>query len=189
MPDLSHLPADLPVPLDDGACRHLVGRTVPALALASTAGGRVDLSRLGGRRLVYVYPRTGQPGQPLPIGWDQIPGARGCTPESLGFKEHYPRFLELGVGVFGLSSQDGAYQQEAVRRLGLPFPLLSDQTLAWARALELPTFEVDGVTLIRRLSLVLEGALIRHVFYPVFPPDAHAAEVLAWLRGASPSAG
>ncbi len=180
--DLTRLPGELPRPVDDGACRHLAGHELPDLALPATGGGLIRLRSLQGRTVIYAYPRTGRPGEPLPTGWDQIPGARGCTPESLGFKELHSRFLALGILVFGLSTQDSPYQEEAASRLGLPFRLLSDAGLALTRALGLPTFEVDGMILIRRLTLVLEGATIRHVFYPVFPPDGHAEEVLAWLE-------
>ena len=180
--DLARLPGELPIPVDDGACRHLLGKELPDLALPATGGGMIQLRSLQGRTVIYAYPRTGRPGEPLPTGWDQIPGARGCTPESLGFKELHSRFLALGVLVFGLSTQDSPYQEEAVSRLGLPFRLLSDAGLTLTRALRLPTFEVDGMILIRRLTLVLEGTTIRQVFYPVFPPDGHAQEVLDWLE-------
>jgi peroxiredoxin len=179
------LPADLPVPADDGAAAHLTGRALPAIELASTQGGvmRVDRVPVGAARLVlYAYPRTGRPGEPLPDGWDAIPGARGCTPESCGFRDHSAELAAAGAAVAGVSTQDTAYQAEAARRLGLPFPLLSDADLALTTALGLPTFEVAGMALTKRLTLVIADGAVEHVFYPIFPPDGHAAEVLAWLR-------
>lgn len=176
------LPADLPVPVDDGACDHLLGLRLPAISLPSTAGGTVDLAALTGRTVVYCYPRTGRPGEPLPTGWDSIPGARGCTPESCGFRDHYRELRALDVEVFGLSTQTTDYQREAAERLQLPFALLSDADLQLVRALRLPTFSVDGVTLIKRLTLILQNGQIEHVFYPVFPPDRHAQDVLDWLK-------
>jgi peroxiredoxin len=180
--NLLDLPADLPVPVDDGACDHLPGMRLPALALPATDGNMVDLSALSGRTIVYAYPRTGRPDQPLPTGWDKIPGARGCTPQSCAYRDLAAELASLGARVFGLSTQDTAYQQEAAVRLHLPFPLLSDERLALATALGLPTFQVDGMTLIKRLTLVIDDGLIETVFYPVFPPDADAANVAAWLR-------
>jgi peroxiredoxin len=177
------LPDDLPEPVDDGAADHLAGSRVPSVPLRSTAGGTVDIAALTGRTVVYAYPRTGQPGvDPLVADWDAIPGARGCTPESCGFRDHHAELAAQGAAVFGLSTQDTAYQREAVERLRLPFALLSDEDLALTRALRLPTFDAAGVTLLRRLTMVLRDGVVEHVFYPVFPPDGHAAEVLAWLR-------
>ena len=182
MHDPLALPDDLPVPADDGATRHLTGMPIPSLALEATDRSQVDLSRCRGRTVVYAYPRTGRPGQPLPSGWDAIPGARGCTPQSCSFRDHYAELRSLGVQqVFGLSTQDSAYQREAVARLHLPFPLLSDAAFELTSALNLPTFEVEGMRLIKRLVLVIVDGVITRVFYPVFPPDQSAAEVLAWL--------
>jgi peroxiredoxin len=179
------LPADLPIPRDDGAARHLAGGKLPALALAATDGSRVDLSKLRGRTVVYIYPRTGVPGQASPQGWDQIPGARGCTPQSCAFRDHFAELKRLGVAhLYGLSTQDSDYQSEAVERLHLPFPLLSDQNLELTRALELPTFTVAGMTLLKRMALVIDDGAITKVFYPVFPPDKNAEEVIAWLASA-----
>ena len=177
------LPADLPVPEDDGAAAHLNGAAMPSITLPATSGDAVDLSRIGPRAIVYVYPMTGTPGVPLVEGWDQIPGARGCTPESMGFRDHYDELTALGAQVFGLSVQDTATQAEAASRLALPFPLLSDSGLVLADRLGLPTFTAaDGVVRYKRLTLVLDQGRIEHVFYPVFPPNGHAAEVLDWLR-------
>ena len=181
--DPNVLPADLPAPQDDGAARHLVGMALPDIALAATDGTEVRLSTLKGRTIVYVYPRTGRPGQALPTGWDAIPGARGCTPQSCGFRDHFAELKQLGVGaLYGLSTQDIAYQREAAERLHLPFAILSDADLKLARAMRLPTFTVDGMTLIKRMAWVIDDGVVAHVFYPVFPPDQSADEVLRWLR-------
>jgi peroxiredoxin len=185
MADYGTLPAELPRPVDDGACRHLPGMRMPSLTLASTAGGAVDVGALpGGRTVIYCYPMTGVPGRPLPAGWDLIPGARGCTPQSCGFRDHHRELTELGAGVFGLSTQSTACQREMAERLHLPFAVLSDAELRFARALSLPVFEVEGMHLIKRLTLVVRNGVIEHVFYPVFPPDRSAGEVLEWLRAA-----
>jgi peroxiredoxin len=179
------LPDDLPVPVDDGAAAHLPGMPMPAIELASTGGGtvRVDQVPAGFSRLVlYAYPRTGRPDEPQLDGWDLIPGARGCTPEACAFRDHAAELAAVGVTVAGVSAQDTAYQAEAAARLHLPYPLLSDSGLRLTAALRLPTFEIAGLTLIRRLTLIVRGGAVEHVFYPVFPPDGHAAEVLAWLR-------
>jgi peroxiredoxin len=183
-PDLLRLPADLPVPVDDGAAGHLPGRAMPALSLPATDGRQVGLAALGsGRTVMYVYPMTGRPGVDLPPGWDDIPGARGCTPESTGFRDHHAELLAAGAAqVFGLSSQSSSYQAEAVDRLQLPFAILSDEPMALVDALGLPTFTVAGATLYRRLTMMVTGGVIEHVFYPVFPPDRHAQQVLDWLR-------
>ncbi|MCA3749531.1 MAG: peroxiredoxin [Rubrobacter sp.] len=181
--DLHTLPEGLPVPEDDGAARHLPGARLPPVSLPSTSGESVDLSSLPGTTVVYCYPMTGRPGSPLPEGWDGIPGARGCTPESCGFRDHHAELRALGARVFGLSTQSTAYQREARDRLRLPFELLSDEGLGFASALGLPTFEVEGMVLLRRLTMVVTAGRIEHVFYPVFPPDTHAAEVAGWLRG------
>jgi len=178
------LPKDLPVPIDDGACDHLPGLRLPSVPLLSTAGRLVDLSSLPGRTVVYCYPRTGRPDQELPQGWNEIPGARGCTPQSCAFRDHHRELQALGARLFGLSTQETDYQREAAERLDLPFELLSDAELAFARALRLPTFEVESVTLIKRLTLIIRDGYIEKVFYPVFPPDAHPEEVIGWLSGA-----
>ncbi|TVZ84198.1 MerR family transcriptional regulator [Streptomyces sp. BK340] len=184
MTDFHRLPPDLPVPEDDGAADHLRDLKAPHLELANTTGDMVRLDTLGpGRTIVYVYPLTGRPDTDLPDGWDSIPGARGCTTEACDFRDHHQELLAAGAQrVFGLSSQDTTYQREVVERLRLPFAMLSDPRLSLAAALGLPTFDVDGMTLFKRLTLVIRDGVIEHVFYPVFPPDAHAQQVLAWLR-------
>jgi peroxiredoxin len=188
MSDLSQPPANLPVPEDDGAADHLRGLRMPHTELPATAGGMVRLDEPGpGRTVVYIYPLTGRPGTDLPRGWDDIPGARGCTPEACAFRDHHQDLLEAGAGrVFGLSSQDTAYQREVVQRLRLPFQMLSDPTLSVADALNLPTFRAGGSRLFKRLTLIVEDGEIEHVFYPVHPPGEHAQQVLAWL-GDNPS--
>ena len=180
--DPSVLPPDLPAPEDDGACDHLTGLAVPSVPLAATDGATVDLSLpVPGRTVVYAFPRTGRPGIDPPDGWDLIPGARGCTPQSCGFRDHHAELRDAGARVFGLSTQTTEYQREMADRLHLPFPVLSDAGLTLATALRLPVFEVDGVRLIRRLTFVVTDGRIAQIFYPVFPPDGHAAEVLRWL--------
>ena len=180
--DYNSLPPNLPVPKDDRAADHLPGLAAPSLELPSTRGGSANLARLADERLVaYVYPRTGTPGQPSPAGWDDIPGARGCTPQSCAYRDSLAEFDRLGAAVIGVSAQDAAEQREFAGREHIPFPLLSDSGLGLAAALGLPTFEADGMTLYRRLTLVVEAGTIVKAFYPVFPPDRNAAEVLAWL--------
>ena len=177
------LPPGIPVPQDDGAARHLAGAKLPDLALPATTGSPVTLSKLTGRTVIYIYPRTGVPGVDPPTGWDQIPGARGCTPQSCAFRDHYDELLNLGVAhLYGLSTQDTAYQREAATRLHLPFALLSDEKLALTKALKLPTFSAAGMTLLKRMALVVDDGRIAKVFYPVFPPDRSAAEIIAWLQ-------
>lgn len=173
----------LPVPTDDGAARHLIGLAPPSMDLPATDGRAIDLSALSGRTVVYAYPMTGRPDTPLPEDWDMIPGARGCTPQSCAFRDHYAELTTIGVGnVFGLSTQDTAYQREAAERLHLPFPLLSDADFLLTDALKLPTFEAGGMRLLRRLTLILDEGRVAHVFYPVFPPDRNAQDVIDWLR-------
>ena len=182
--DYLALPPDLPVPVDDGAARHLTGRRLPALTLLATSGEHIELAAVGHpTAVVFVYPMTGRPGTALPPGWDAVAGARGCTPESCGFRDLFPEFAAAGVDtIFGLSGQDTDYQREAVARLHLPYALLADPEMALADALGLPTFEVDGRRFYSRLTLIISAGTIDHVFYPVFPPDGHAAEVLEWLQ-------
>lgn len=183
MSDEFPLPANLPKPLDDGACLHLIGRCLPFLELPSTSGRIVNLRELKApRTVIYCYPMTGVPGEPLPTGWDKIPGARGCTPQSCAFRDHYPEFAELASDVFGLSTQVTDHQKEMAQRLQLPFEVLSDADFKFCDALGLPTFEVERMRLIKRLTLVIRGGIIETVFYPVFPPDKNAEQVIRWLR-------
>jgi len=179
------LPPGLPVPIDDGAVGHLRGMPMPSVPLPSTSGGTVDVSQLPGRTVVYCYPHTGRPGEPSVAEWDAIPGARGCTPESCSFRDHHAELGRLGLRVFGLSADDPGWQREAATRLRLPFELLSDSSFAFAQALRLPTFEFQGRRYLKRLTLVARDGRIEKVFYPVFPPDRHVLEVLAW-PGARP---
>ena len=187
--DVYTLPPDLPVPVDDGAADHLRGAAVPPLALPATSGRVVDLAELARQPAVlFFYPRPGRAGQSAGRDWDLIPGARGCTPQSCGFRDLHGEFQALGVRVAGVSTQTTAYQREFVERNHVPFDLLSDAELKLTHALKLPTFEfpVPGIgpsTLIRRMAWYLEGGRIAHVWYPVFPPDKNAEVVLAWLRG------
>jgi len=177
------LQADLPVPTDDGAARHLTGARLPDLALPATDGSRVNLSTLASRTVVYLYPRTGEPDIPVPANWDAIPGARGCTPQSCAFRDHFAELKRLGVAqLFGLSTQSTAYQREAAERLHLPFAILSDEHLALTRAMRLPTFEFNGMTLIKRMAWVIDDGVITKLFYPVFPPGKNAEDVIAWLQ-------
>lgn len=184
--DPNTLPPNIPAPQDDGGAAHLTGMRLPDVTLPATDGASVNLSKLAGRSLVYVYPRTGVPGVDTLPGWDQIPGARGCTPQSCSFRDHFGELKRLGVAqLFGLSTQDTAYQQEAATRLHLPFAILSDEKLALTKALNLPTFTTFGMTLIKRMALVIDDGVIAKVFYPVFPPDKNAEEVVAWLQSSS----
>jgi peroxiredoxin len=182
--NLYELPKDLPVPVDDGAADHLPGTRLPDIALPSTDGRDVRLDQAGRPWLiVYAYPKTGRPGEPeLTPDWDQIPGARGCTPESCGFRDHHAELLELGAEVYGLSTQSTEDQRELAERIGLPFPVLSDMDLRLTKALNLPTFDVAGHVLTKRLTIAARAGVIEHVWYPVFPPDTHAAEVVSWLE-------
>lgn len=184
MTDYLSMPANLPIPEDDGAAAHLPGMKVPQVEFQGTAGAAIHLDALGtGRTVIYIYPLTGRPGTDLPEGWDSIPGARGCTLEACAFRDHHRDLLAAGAtSVFGLSSQDTAYQREVVERLHLPFQMLADPTLRLVESLDLPTFEVDGLTLYKRLTLVIRDNVIEHVFYPIFPPNEHADQVLTWLR-------
>jgi peroxiredoxin len=179
-PDWSMIPA----PVDDGATRHLEGARMCSIALPATDGGTIDLAAVRGRSVVYAYPRTGRPGVESPDGWDMIPGARGCTPQSCSFRDHFAELRALGVGhFFGLSTQCTEYQREAAERLHLPFAILSDEHLRLTEAMKFPVFEVGGMTLLKRFTLVIEDGVVKHVFYPVFPPDQSASEVIAWLSG------
>jgi peroxiredoxin len=176
------LPADLPVPVDDGACDHLLGRPLPDVKLRSTVGDAVRLADLEATVVFYVYPRTGTPGVDPLEGWDDVPGARGCTPQSCAFRDHHAELQALGADVFGVSAQTRAEQREFADRVHLPYPLLSDDGFVLQRQLGLPTFELAGQRFYRRVTFIARGAKIVKVFYPVFPPDANAADVAAWLR-------
>jgi peroxiredoxin len=173
----------IPAPVDDGAASHLIGQPWPAIALPATDGSRVDISSLNGLSVIYIYPMTAVPGIPLPDGWDMLPGARGCTPQSCSFRDHYAELRELDVSyLFGMSVQDTEYQAEAAERLHLPFTLLSDAGFRVAESLRLPTFEIAGMHLLRRLTLIVRDGTIIHSFYPVFPPDQNATQVMTWLK-------
>lgn len=178
----AELPENLPVPVDDGAARHLAGLTLPDLSFTATNGDLVTLQDIGGFLVIYIYPMTGRPGVPLPDGWDEIPGARGCTPQSCSFRDHYDQLQAFEVTLYGLSSQTTAYQREAKERLHLPFELLSDGSLSLKSALSLPTFSVAGMELYKRLTLIAKDGRIVKVFYPVFPPDKNIDEVLSWFQ-------
>lgn len=180
--NLEKLPENLPVPVDDGAADHLETQHFPDISFRATNGEQTSPYRLGGLVVLYVYPLTGHPDTPLPDGWDDIPGARGCTPQSCGFRDHYSDLLALKTHVFGLSTQTTDYQAEAKERLQLPFDMLSDSGLSLKDLLKLPTFEVDGTELYKRISLILRDGIICKVFYPVFPPGENADQVISWLR-------
>jgi len=182
MTNLNQLPTDLPVPQDDGACNHLVGMPLPNVALLATDGSMVNLSQLAGRLVIYCYPMTGQPNVPLPEGWDQIPGARGCTPQSCAFRDHYQELQALNANVFGLSVQSTDYQREMVTRLHLPFQVLSDEQYQFQQALNLPTFVAAGMTLLKRVTLISHQGRIEAVHYPIFPSDSDPAWVLDYLK-------
>ena len=183
MPTSLDLPSNLPVPQDDGACAHLPGLKIAAVVLPTTTGSTINFSDTPGRSVIFCYPKTGQPGQDPPPDWDAIPGARGCTPQNCGFRDEYQNLLEAGARqIFGVSTQSSVYQSQAAERLHLPYPLVSDQELEFSRALQLPTFDFHGETLIKRLTLIVDDGLITHVFYPVFPPDKSAAVTLEWLK-------
>lgn len=184
---LDNLPEGLPVPEDDGASDHLTGMRLPSVGLKSTAGDTIDLSVLPRRTVVYCYPLTGRPDADLPQGWDEIPGARGCTPQACAFRDHHADLQGLGADVYGLSTQDTPYQKEASERLHLPFELLSDEDLVLTKALSLPTMEIEDMLLLKRLTLVARDGQIEKVFYPVFPPHEHAGEVMNWLSQNNPS--
>lgn len=182
MTNLNQLPTDLPVPQDDGACNHLLGMPLPNVALLATDGSMVNLSQLPGRLVIYCYPMTGQPNVPLPEGWDQIPGARGCTPQSCAFRDHYQELQALNANVFGLSVQSTDYQREMATRLHLPFQVLSDEQYQFQKALNLPTFVAAGMTLLKRVTFISHQGRIEAVHYPIFPSDSDPAWVLNYLK-------
>ena len=185
MNDFLKLPAGLPVPQDDGACNHLPGKDLPGVTLTATSGRQVRVDQAAQNRTVFFfYPRTGQPGKTVPSTWDEIPGARGCTPHSCGYRDNFDEFRRLGVAVYGVSSQDTEYQREFAGRTKLPYEILSDEQFRLIDALHLPTFKFEGVRLVKRLAFVADKGRIEKVFYPVFPPDQNAEVVLKWLRQA-----
>jgi len=180
--NLEQLPANLPVPEDDGASAHLIGKSLPDVALTSTSGASINLSHKAGWLVIYCYPLTGKPGIPLPDHWDSIPGARGCTPQACAFRDHHAELLELDASVFAISTQTCSYQQEMASRLHLNFEVLSDADLEFSSALNLPMMQIADMTLNRRLTMICNQGIIRQVHYPVFPPDRDAARVIEWLR-------
>ena len=188
MPQPDPMPDDLPAPEDDGGAQHLPGQQIPPLAFHTTDGDQVELNTISdGRWVLYLYPLTGDPEVDMPQGWDQIPGARGCSQEACSFRDNLTALQAQGVQqVLALSTDRAEYQQDLVRRLHLPYPMMSDPGLSLAQALDLPTFEANGMTLYKRLTMIVDGDRIGHVFYPIFPPDTHAAEVLKWMA-ANPS--
>ena len=181
MPTLTDLPKNLPKPQDDGACDHLKNTKLPSISLSTTDGLQVDFSAIKDRVVIYMYPMTGRPDTALPDGWDEIPGARGCTPQSCSFRDHYSELNELNTSVYGLSTQSTEYQQEAAHRLHLPFPLFSDKNLEFIKSLKIQTIEVDGMVLSKRVTLISNNGMIEKVFYPVFPPNENASQVMAYL--------
>lgn len=185
--DLMELPKDLPVPLDDGACNHLQGMTLPSISLMTTQDRILDFSQIKKPTVIFAYPRTGEADKPTPEGWDLIPGARGCTPQSCGFRDLYKEFQDLGFDVFGLSLQSTEYQKEFVNRMHIPFEIISDEDMKLTRLLKLPTFAFNNLELLKRLALVIENQKITKVFYPVFPPNENGAKVLNWLKSRSNS--
>ncbi len=182
MTNVYELPKDLPVPQDDGAANHLIGQRLPGVALAATTGSKIDIGTILNTIVIYCYPMTGQPNVPLPDGWDQIPGARGCTPQSCSFRDHYQEIRALGADVIGLSVQNTAYQKEMAERLHLPFPVVSDVDYQFKKALKLPTFQVAGMTLLKRITLIAKSGIIEAVHYPVFPSDSDPNWVIERLK-------
>lgn len=182
MTDVYELPKDLPVPQDDGAANHLLGQRLPGVVLAATNGSVVDFGAIVSTVVIYCYPMTGQPNVLLPEGWDQIPGARGCTPQSCSFRDHYQEIRALGADVIGLSVQNTAYQREMVERLHLPFPVVSDIDYKFQKALKLPIFQVAGMTLLKRITLIVKNGIIESVHYPIFPSDSDPDWVIERLK-------
>lgn len=180
--DFSELPSNLPVPLDDGAANHLLGKNLPSIILDSTAGKQINISHIESQVVFYCYPMTGQPGVSLPDGWNSIPGARGCTPQSCSFRDHYQELQMLNTQVYGVSTQESLAQLETAERLHLPYKLLSDADFKLTTALQLPTFTVENKQLIKRITLIAQEGKIVKVFYPVFPPDKNAQNVVQWLK-------
>jgi peroxiredoxin len=179
---LESLPNNLPVPMDDGACDNLLGVELPNISLLATNGEYIDLGAVNDRLVIYCYPMTGRPDVSLPEGWEQIPGARGCTPQACSFRDHYNELKNIGTTVFGLSTQANEYQKEAKERLHLPFELLSDENLVFANALSLPVMKIENMHLLKRLTLIFDKGKVVKYFYPVFPPDKNIDDVIAWLK-------
>ena len=175
------MPDNLPRPIDDGACDHLIGMELPDIELTATDGSLVNLSAQSRKTVIYCYPMTGRPGVPLPEGWDEIPGARGCTPQSCSFRDHHAELSALGADVYGLSTQSNAYQKEMAERLHLPFLVLSDANFKFCEAMRLPTFEVSGMRLLKRVTMIAENNSVVSVHYPIFPSDSDAAWVIEQL--------
>ena len=181
MTSYEDLPNDLPIPEDDGACDHLVGLPIPDIDLPKTDGELINLSKQKGRVVIYCYPMTGKPDAPMPDGWDDIPGARGCTPQNCSFRDHFAELSELGASVFGMSTQDTNYQKELAERLHLPYPLITDEKFEFCEALNMPTFTIAGMRLMKRTTLIFNEAIITDVHYPVFPSNKDAEWVIAKL--------
>lgn len=182
MSKLEELPENLPKPIDDGRCDHLLGLSIPAVSLSATNGKRINLNDLADQLVIYCYPMTGRTDKELPKGWEDIPGARGCTPQACSFRDHYSELRELQFSVFGLSTQSTEYQTEVVDRLHLPYPLISDENLEFTSALNLPTFQVENMELLSRLTLIfIKGKIVKY-FYPVFPPNENINQVIDWIR-------
>jgi len=182
MKDLSKLPDNLPIPVDDGACTHLLGARIPSIPLVATSGDAVNLGAFPGTVVAYFYPMIGRPDSPPLVGWNEIPGARGCTPQSCAFRDHHAELMSFGAKVFGVSAQPSEDQKEAKTRLGLPFELLNDSGFALTEAMRLPTFDYERSRFIKRLTVIAIDGLIRKIFYPVFPPNRNAEDVVEWLR-------
>lgn len=183
---LAQIPVNLPIPQDDGACTYLSGKQLPDISLLSTSGHYVNLRERQGLTVLYAYPLTGRPGVALPDGWDQIPGARGCTPEACSFRDHHAEIRQLGAEIFGLSTQSNDYQREVRSRLHLTFDLLTDELFTFTDSLSIPTFTTSSMRLLRRVTIICDSGLVEHVFYPIFPPDRHPADVIAYLRARTP---
>jgi len=182
MKDLSRLPDNLPVPVDDGACDHLLGAHIPSVPLLATSGDTINPGALKGMVVIFFYPMIGRPDSPPLVGWNEIPGARGCTPQSCAFRDHYEELASLSAKLFGVSAQPLQDQKEAKGRLALPFELLNDSEFALAEAMRLPTFEYETMRLIKRITIIANNGIIEKVFYPVFPPDRNAEAVISWLK-------
>jgi peroxiredoxin len=179
---LNNLPDNLPIPVDDGACHHLLNQKLPTITLSATYNQLINLSEVAGWTVIFCYPMTGRLDKPLPKNWDAIPGARGCTPQVCSFRDNFTFFTKKNISVFGLSTQDSSYHLEVFTRLDLPYQLLSDSEYKFTDSLKLPTFECDTLRLNKRVTLICNAGIIKHVFYPVFPPDKNVDEVISWLN-------